>query len=74
MTEAKIDPNRYGFPCEVSQPALRALLAATITTQEQVAAAGARNILKPHGVGPKAIPMLREALAKRGLAFADESA
>jgi|CXWK01.1.fsa_nt_gi hypothetical protein len=72
MTDAKIDPTQYGFPRGLSQPALRALLAANITTLEQAAAAGAANILKLHGVGPKAIPMLREALAERGLTFVDE--
>lgn len=73
MTESKIDPTTYGFPRGLSQPAIRALLAADITTLEQVAAAGARHILKLHGVGPKAIPMLRQALAERGLSFADEA-
>ncbi len=72
MTQSKIDPARYGFPPGLSQPALRALLAADITSLEQVAAAGRKKLLKLHGLGPKAIPMLREALAESGLAFADE--
>ncbi len=73
MTSSKIDPTVYGFPRSLSQPAVRALLEANITTLEQVAATGARNIVKLHGVGPKAIPMLRQALAERGLSFADEA-
>lgn len=74
MTQKKIDPTQYGFPRGMSQPALSALLAAGITTLEQVAAAGATDILKLHGVGPKSIPLLRQALADRGLTFADEAA
>lgn len=74
MTSKKIDPTQYGFPRGLSQPAIRALLAADITSLEQVAATGAANVLKLHGVGPKAIPMLRQALAERGLSFADETA
>lgn len=72
MTRSKIDPTQYGFPRGLSQPALGALLAANITSLEQVAAAGAANILKLHGVGPKSIPLLRQALAERGLSFVDE--
>ena len=74
MSQSKIDPTQYGFPRGLSQPAIRALLAADITTLEQVAATGPTNLLKLHGVGPKAIPMLRQALAERGLSFADEAA
>ncbi len=74
MAQSKIDPTQYGFPRGMSQPALRALLHADITSLEQVAAAGAANILKLHGMGPKSIPMLRAALAERGMAFADEAA
>jgi len=32
----------------------------------------AAELLKLHGVGPKAIRILRETLAAKGLAFADE--
>jgi hypothetical protein len=74
MTNPKIDPTQYGLPRGLSQPALQALLHANITSLEQVAAAGAANILKLHGVGPKAIPLLRQALAERGLSFANEAA
>ncbi len=73
MTQKKVDPTQYGFPRGLSQPALQSLLEAGITSLEQVAAAGAGNILKLHGVGPKSIPLLRQALAERGLSFADEA-
>jgi len=31
-----------------------------------------RDVLALHGVGPKAVRILREALAQRGLSFAEE--
>jgi hypothetical protein len=73
VTQSKIDPTQYGFPRGLSQPALKALLTANINTLEQVAAAGAVNILKLHEVRPKSIPLLRRALVERGLAFVDEA-
>jgi predicted flap endonuclease-1-like 5' DNA nuclease len=53
-------------------PANRALAEAGYTTLSDVARAGERDLLALHGVGPKAIRLLREAFAERGLTFADE--
>lgn len=56
----------------IGRPALGALAAADIHTHEHVAEHRARDLLALHGVGPKAVRILREELAERGLAFADE--
>lgn len=72
MTDEWIDGPAHGFPPGLSQPALRALREAGYTSLEAVAAVSAKELLKLHGLGPKAIRLLRPALAARGLALAGE--
>lgn len=70
MTSAKrIDPAAGGFPTGLAQPALRALAAARITTLDQLAQWHEADVAKLHGMGPKAIRILRDALALRGRTF-----
>ncbi|KGL42396.1 DNA-binding protein [Listeria sp. SHR_NRA_18] len=57
----------------IGKPATNALELLEITTLEQVAAHDEKTLLKIHGVGPKAIGILKEALADRGLAFNETS-
>jgi predicted flap endonuclease-1-like 5' DNA nuclease len=59
------------FP-KIGQPALRALTGAGYTRLEQLAEASEDEILKLHGMGPKAMGILREALAAKGLSFKKE--
>ncbi|MBP6785943.1 MAG: hypothetical protein KA170_00040 [Candidatus Promineofilum sp.] len=73
MTSDKIDGTIYGFPPGMSQPSLRALLGAGHTRLEQLTTVAAADLLALHGMGPKGIRLLREALAARGLSFAGES-
>ncbi|MGL3807492.1 DNA-binding protein [Paeniglutamicibacter sp. R2-26] len=56
---------------KTSAPASRALKAHGITTLEQAAARGEKALLAMHGVGPKAVGILREALAELGAELAD---
>lgn len=65
-------PETYLTP-GLSQPAQRALKAAGYTRLEQLAGVSEADLLKLHGVGPKAITLLRPALAAQGLAFAGEN-
>jgi len=51
----------------IGAPATRALTQTGITSLEQAGDAGERALLALHGVGPKAIRILREALAELGL-------
>ncbi len=55
----------------LSQPAQRALKAAGYTRLEQLAGVSEADLLALHGVGPKAIAALRQALAAQGLALAE---
>ena len=61
------------LPAGLARPAQRALAAAGYVRLEQIAAAGEAELLKLHGMGPKAIEQLRRALADRGLSFAKPS-
>lgn len=55
----------------IGRPATSALLEAGITTLAQVAASSRRDLLAMHGVGPRAIRLLAEALSERGLTWKD---
>ncbi len=60
---------RDAFPRGVGAPALRALAAAGLTTLEQVANVTAAELLQMHGMGPKAVRILGDALRLRGLSL-----
>lgn len=71
----KADPADKGagdLPAGLSQPALRALAGAGCTQLDQVAQLSESEIKRLHGIGPKAIVLLRQSLAARGLSFAPE--
>lgn len=58
------------FPTGLGKPAERALAAAGYTHLEQLIHVSERELGKLHGMGPKALGILREALAANGLNFA----
>ena len=60
------------FPAGLSQPARRALAAAGVTQLGHLTVLKASEVGRWHGVGPKTIRELREALTAQGLAFAGE--
>lgn len=53
----------------IGKPATNALHQLDITTLEQIADQNEKTLLKIHGVGPKAIEILKEAMAGQGLSF-----
>lgn len=57
------------LPARIGRAATRALATAGRTTLEQVAAGTKADLLALHGVGPKAVRILVEALAERGLSL-----
>ena len=57
---------------KIGQPATRALAHIGYVRLDQVATMSEREKLALHGVGPKAVRILREALAERGMAFAPD--
>jgi hypothetical protein len=60
---------KHNFPPGVAQPALRALAAAGYTSLDQLTKIKEFDLLKLHGMGPKAISTLRAALKARGQSF-----
>jgi hypothetical protein len=56
-----------GFPKGVSAPATRALHGAGYRELTQLAGVPAADLAKLHGMGPKALGALQQALEQRGL-------
>jgi pimeloyl-ACP methyl ester carboxylesterase len=70
MTEQP-DEQASDFPKSIGRPATGALLAAGYTRLEQLTRIREADIKALHGVGPKAVTILRETLAEKGWSFAD---
>lgn len=65
------DAEATEYPERLGRPARRALAHHGYTHYDQLPAVTAAELLRLHGVGPKAIRILREELGARGLSFAD---
>ena len=65
------DETEDDLPPGLGKPALRALGAAGYTRLGQLAAVTEADLRRLHGVGPKAIGLIRDALSARGLSFAE---
>ena len=63
-SEAPAGPD--ALPKAIGKPATRALLLAGISNLEQVAAHTEAQLLELHGMGPRAMKILREALSATG--------
>jgi uncharacterized protein YdhG (YjbR/CyaY superfamily) len=57
------------WPQGVSQPAQRALAGAGYTDLKQLTSVSEQELAELHGMGPKALRILKEALKEKGLAF-----
>ena len=57
------------LPAGLSQPALRAFVAAGLTRLDLFTKISEADVAKLHGVGPTAIVAIRRALAERGKSF-----
>ena len=55
------------FPAGIGAPATRALIAAGYTRTEQLANVPIAELKRLHGMGPKALGRLQEALGEKGL-------
>ena len=63
------DKPETGFLALLSGPARGALEHAGITTLTELSRHSEREILELHGMGPKSLPVLRQALQDANLAF-----
>jgi hypothetical protein len=71
MSPEHSDQQASDFPKGIGKPAKQALDVAGYTRLEQLTQVTEAELLKLHGMGPKAIGVLRVALHERGLSFAD---
>lgn len=70
MSTRRLPPASFSAELpSIGRPADAALVNLGITTLDQVARLTERELLAIHGVGPKAVRILGDALAERGLAF-----
>ncbi len=63
---------KEGFLSLLSAPARRALEGEGITTLKKLSKHSKKDLLKLHGFGPAAIPVLEKALKAEGLDFIDK--
>lgn len=59
------------LPTRLSKPAQRALANAGISKLEQISELSENELKEMHGIGPKAVEQLRDALEVKGLKFAN---
>ncbi len=59
-----------GLPTGIGKPAQRALAGAGYVRLEQLTQVSEAELLELHGMGPKALGVLRSALEARGSSFA----
>jgi uncharacterized protein YdhG (YjbR/CyaY superfamily) len=64
-----VQPPPGGIPANLGAPAMRALAIANIDSLATLARYTEAEILALHGIGPRALPLLRAALQQAGLAF-----
>jgi hypothetical protein len=57
------------LPKGIGKPALRALTSAGYVLLEQFSKLTEAEVMKLHGMGPKAMGLIREALAEKGMSF-----
>jgi DNA repair protein RadC len=71
MTTKRQNQSEGDLPAQLSQPAQRALAGAEIRNLKQLSKFSETEIMQLHGIGPNAIKQLHEALAAKGLSFAE---
>jgi hypothetical protein len=62
-------PPDNGLPRNIGAPATRALTAAGYTELRQLANVPASELKKLHGMGPRALKLLQEALEQQGMSL-----
>jgi DNA-directed RNA polymerase alpha subunit len=69
MTQNSSSSINSDLPTELAKPARRALEGAGFFQLEQITKLSEEEILKLHGMGPKALEQIRVALNVKGLSF-----
>jgi hypothetical protein len=69
--KAMTEPQRAEFPKGIGEPARQALAIRQLTSLAHLTSVTESELLGMHGIGPKAVRILRDAMSLRGLAFKD---
>ena len=72
MKPKKSTEHDHDFPPGIAAPARRALASAGYTRLDQLAGITEAELARLHGMGPKALGILRNALHAKGKSFAQE--
>ena len=72
MTKTQSNQKESDLPAGIGQPAQRALAGAGIQHLEQLTTFSEAEVKQLHGIGPKALSLLRLALNARGLSFVEK--
>ena len=67
--EKKHSGDGHDFPRSIGKPAQRALLTAGYQRLSDLTSATEQDLLDLHGIGPKALGILRQTLAEQDLSF-----
>ncbi|MBW7458099.1 DNA-binding protein [Paenibacillus sepulcri] len=73
MTNINEPKPENDLPTGIGKPAQRALAGAGYFRLEKFTMISEAEVLKLHGMGPKALDIIRQELAAKGLSFADRS-
>ena len=71
LEKNKVTQQESDLPMGLSAPAKRALVGAGYVHLEQLTRVSEAELKKLHGIGSKAINLLRSALDEKGLSFAE---
>lgn len=67
MTSKTAQPGRTPLPVGMAAPARRALAHEGVETLEQVVALGVRRLSGMHGMGPRTLAQIQDAMDEHGL-------
>jgi predicted flap endonuclease-1-like 5' DNA nuclease len=72
MSSRTKEQTEPAFPKGIAKPALRALAAVGVSRLDQVTRFTESQLLALHGMGPKAIGIIKDALSTQGKSLAKE--
>ena len=72
MKDTQEENSENSLPRSIGNPATQALNGFGITRLDQLTKVTEAEVARLHGVGPKAVRILREALAEKGMSFAEK--
>ena len=70
--DRKVAGIRKAFPAGIAAPALRALAGANLCSLEALTRVTEPELSQLHGMGPKAIGILKQAMIEQDVNFAEE--